>query len=445
MPDTAPKRVQAGIVALAVLAALAAGGRAGQNPPSPDEASKAALAPSRAELWKARRIEKARHLTPETPNGFQRIMLRLEQGDFLAVNFHGFYPKATSISPGSGFSPGARFWRPNILRSPWGFQASAAVSLRGYQLYDAQFGKVFKTPPEAFLQPTGPVGFETPRPGVDLDRFFLFGDVRYRNFPQEDFYGTGPDSRRQDRADFRLEDASIDLVSAYRFNRVWSAIARAGLLDSHVGAGADDRFPDVPDLHGEASAPGLEAGPDYFRFSAGLLADRRDHSGNPHSGGIVSLSYSRYQQRGGEGFDFNRYTLDAREYLPLGSRARVLALHLFASAADADNGSRVPFFLKRWLGGRDALRGFPDFRFRDDNLLLMSVEYRWEAAPALELALFGDFGKVFADRSRFDFQDLEKTYGGGVRFKTSSSVLFRVEFGRSPEGNRVALSFGPSF
>ena len=97
------------------------------------------------------------------------------------------------------------------------------------------------------------------------------------------------------------------------------------------------------------------------------------------------------------------------------------------------------------LGGQDTLRGYRNFRFRDNNVLYMSAEYRWEAAAGIDLALFYDTGKVFPDQDGFNFDNLRDTYGFGIRGKSLRRVVFRLDIGRSDEGTRLFISFGPSF
>ena len=48
----------------------------------------------------------------------------------------------------------------------------------------------------------------------------------------------------------------------------------------------------------------------------------------------------------------------------------------------------MPFYLQSFLGGSHTLRAYASQRFRGEKLALFQAEYRWEAAPAVELALF---------------------------------------------------------
>ena len=77
--------------------------------------------------------------------------------------------------------------------------------------------------------------------------------------------------------------------------------------------------------------------------------------------------------------------------------------------------------------------------------MVMNVEYRWEAFSGLDVALFGDAGKVFNSSREFNFKDLEKSYGFGFRFNTAKSVFLRIDTAFSNEGPRVFLKFGHVF
>jgi outer membrane protein assembly factor BamA len=97
------------------------------------------------------------------------------------------------------------------------------------------------------------------------------------------------------------------------------------------------------------------------------------------------------------------------------------------------------------LGGQDDLRGFRPFRFRDKNLLLLNTEYRWEVFSGLDMAVFGDAGKVFARKSQLNLKDLETSAGFGFRFNARNNVFLRLDVGFSHEGFQVAMKFNNLF
>ena len=401
---------------------------------------------TRAESWRRQRLQK--QIQPYRQKGLEKSLLYLEKKGFqeiLDINFKGFYPKFANLSTGSGFAPGVRFWKPNIGGSLFDLQSSANFSTRGYEQYELQFGNFYLGAQEYFLGANLVVSGPQLVVVTREKKSFLYGAVRYRHFPQEDFFGVGPESSESDRTNYLLQDTAYVAVFGYQFERWLGVGARTGFLQSDVGSGTDERYPSTETLFDDQSAPGLAEQPDFFHLSTAVFFDFRDLPGKPHKGGLLGLSYSRFDDLDDNQFQFNRYAFDARGYLPLGSVARVFAVRFFASFDDAPSGSRVPFYLQDTLGGSQTLRGFREFRFRDTNLMYLSGEYRWEAAPAIEGAFFYDAGKVFNDRSDFDFAGLEKSYGVGVRFKTKNAVVFRFDIGRSNEGTRIFFKFAPTF
>jgi hemolysin activation/secretion protein len=92
------------------------------------------------------------------------------------------------------------------------------------------------------------------------------------------------------------------------------------------------------------------------------------------------------------------------------------------------------------------LRGYPDFRFRDRNRLLMTAELRWTPARFLDMAIFYDTGKVAARRADLDFSDLKESYGIGMRLVGMQGYSFRLEAARSRENDlRLIFSAGGAF
>jgi hypothetical protein len=276
--------------------------------------------------------------------------------------------------------------------------------------------------------------------------------VRYQHYPQTAFYGLGSGSRREDRSNFLYQDALYEVVAGYQAaRRGVAATVCAGLLQVFIGPGTSEEVPTIAQPLGrfdDVSAPGLErpvGQPDFLHLAASVLWDGRDEPGNPHRGGMIAVSAARFDQRGGGEYDFDRLAADARGYAPLGSRQRVLALRALASADRNDRADRVPFYFQQALGGSRTLRGFPSFRFRGEKILLLQAEYRWEAWPALEFALFADAGRAFGAAEDFAVRGLETDHGFGIRLKTHDAVLARFDIARSSEDTRYLLRLGPSF
>jgi hypothetical protein len=421
----------------------------GTAPAKAESAEAEPAAPTRVErLEEERRQRASRLLKPAKPGFLERQILAIEKQERPAIlDFHykGFYPRFQSISSGSRTAPAIRFWEPRVGGGPVSVHASAAYSLAGYQLYDAQVGLIPYV--EGKLPARSTRGDDVHELGAltrsRASHLILYGSARYRHNPRERFFGVGPDSRLEDRSLYLLQDDLYEIVGGYQFSERVTATVRAGLLQVDAGRSDDEALPSVADLFDAGSAPGLGAQPDYVRVQGTFLVDGRDRPGNPHRGGLLALSLARYDDRDGDAHGFNRLAIDARGYLSLGSPQRVLAARVLTSIDSTEAGARVPFYLMDALSNSHTLRGFQSLRFRDQRLLSLQAEYRWEAAPALELALFCDAGKAFPDG--FSLDDLETGYGVGLRVKTLDATLFRVDVARSREGTRVYLRFGAAF
>lgn len=86
----------------------------------------------------------------------------------------------------------------------------------------------------------------------------------------------------------------------------------------------------------------------------------------------------------------------------------MLAFRQVTALDTPDAGSSVPFYMRTTLGGSTFLRGHDSFRFRDDKLLALAGEYRFELRPKVELALIYQTGKVFRRMGEFGLSDLRR-------------------------------------
>lgn len=461
-----PYRSASRLLTTLVLLTLARAGFAQSEPPPRrddpavpasarrEPGSPPAEGPGRADGWRRQREEKAKQVKPARPGLLERIALYAESGtkrEFLTVKVSDLYLRPVGIRSGSGVALNLAYWDEGRANSNFNVFASAAYSIFEAESYELRLGKVphraKKIPPRSSnVEETAPFAPRGADEGGGDGPFYLYGRLRYRHLPRERFYGEGADSRLADGTSYRLQDMAYEAVAQYRIAPRIVGSARVGFLQVDVGTGRRPHVPSVEDLFDDPSAPGLLAQPDFLTGGFELLVDFRDQPGNPHRGGALNLSAMRFVDRGGGGsYRFNRYTLDARQFVSLGSPQRVLALRVITELSEADEGSRVPFYLQDALGGSRTLRGFETFRFRGDKVLALSAEYRWEAFPPVELAVFWDAGKVVDDFSDLDLRGLHRSFGGGLRIKSPDSTALRFDVARSAETTRYHLKFGFAF
>lgn len=380
---------------------------------------------TRAELLRREREQKATELQPPERSGLERLLLDFERGrlfERILNPAEGLYPKLGTITPGGGFSVGPAFRLPGQLGGHADVSAFAAGSVKKYWMVEGRLRM----------------------PRLAEERLSIDLHAQRYDFPEEDFFGLGPDSVRDDHVTYGLRSSVVGAAAVFHPVRWFSVSGTSAYLTPRVSSYAEpgrigSRFDD-------ASAPGLSEQADFMRYEAVADVNLRQPRGNPRQGGRYALTYQRFADRDGGRFSFDRVEADLQQYISLYRNRRILALRGLVSVSEADDGARVPFYLQRTLGGPDDLRGFRRFRFRDRHALLLQAEYRWEIFTAVDGAIFYDAGKVASRVEDLNLRDLESDYGIGFRFGTRNGVFLRVEgaFGSSG-GKHFVFRFGDVF
>jgi outer membrane protein assembly factor BamA len=388
-------------------------------------AGEASAQQTRAEELAARRAEKAKNLEPYKPKGPERVLLYIEEKRIIErlTEGDGLYPRIGGLTTGSGFAAGVGY-RKHFADDEVFLDVSGAFSAKKYIALDAKLMY----------------------PRFWRDRIELWSNVRYRDFPQEDFYGLGVNSSRTARTSYAIESTDFNGLAALRV-LPWLRIGTdVGLFKPDIGRGTDVRFPSTHDLFTDTEAPGLAAQPEFLYNTLFIEIDYRDFPGNARSGGLWRASYGTWNDHELDQFDFRRFDAEAAHFFPIFDKKRVFAFHMGLSYVNNERGHRVPFYFLPYIGGSDTVRGFREFRFRDENILYMNAEYRWEAFSGLDMALFVDAGEVRADWQDIDLHDLKTSYGIGFRFNTYKNVFLRFDVAMGGgEGTRMFLKFGKAF
>jgi outer membrane protein assembly factor BamA len=380
---------------------------------------------SRAGEVEALRRQKFAESRPEEPKRLEGLMLWIQERKILEKletpggGYKGLRPRLGGLSTGSGFAFGIQFDRVQMLQNQVDFSLQAAASRREYQLYQSKI--------------------DLPR--LAGERVFISATAAHRAMPQEDYFGLGARSSSAARSNYLHEDSLYSLGGGVRPLPWLRAGADIGWLQLNVGSGTDPRFATTERVFTDANTPGLDRQPDFLKAQWWAAIDTRDSAGNPRSGGYYGATYTTYADRSFDEFGFARFQTELQQYVPFSAGHRVIAMRFRAAFDDPKQGQRVPFYLQQTLGGSNDLRGFREFRFRDKNLMVSNLEYRWEAFSGLDMALFADAGKVFGSLDDLNLNNLETSYGLGFRFNTEKNVFWRIDIARSREGTRAFIKF----
>ena len=404
---------------------------------------------SRAARWRRVRRQKAQSMEEHRPSFVERAVSFVSSFggavvphrlilDVPRVEIADFHPVFGGLEGNAGTTAGVlyapTFWAGEQRLA----EAELLGSLRGYYGTGMRFGGVF-----------GP--------------YVGYAYARYQHRPRESFYGVGPDSQVDTEAGFRLDQGVVGGLLG------WSPRPSA-LLGGHVsyqanryGTGQGGR-PTVADQFG-ATLPGIGGDVDYLMLGAFFELDARDtpytrafgHRFAPTEPRLrgVSLDASRgfylasevthNLSMRGQDVDFTRFTLDVREFVPIGKELlHGFSFRQFASVTHS-GGGRVPFYRLQSIGGARSLRGYPSGRFRDRNVLLANGEVRCQIWHWIDMAVFADVGHVFRDVRDVDAVDPHLGYGLGFRVKNDGKTLGRVDVARGREGWELHLDLGSLF
>jgi hypothetical protein len=390
---------------------------------------------SRAALLAAEREKKASDSAPPERSKVEHALYAYDNWSglpFLMRPWHGF------TRPGAGFPAGAGMVFGLGYRHDLGRVRPAADPERPNRMEVDAVGAY--TTREYFR---GLAGFTIHNVGgapVDVR-----ASGQHYEYPQEDFFGFGQDSVEENRTNYLLRSTEGGADVRWQATRLVEVGGGISYLDPAVDSGTDSRFPSTDQVFNPATIPGYMNQPDFLRSEASVAFDWRDNPLHPHAGGRYAAQFSNFDDRDLDAYGFRRYSVELQQYIPIPDRYRTIAIRAAGIFTDAKEGQEVPFYFQPTLGGARALRGFREFRFRDQNAVLVSAEYRWEAWWALDGALFVDAGTVAPERKKLSLGNFDASYGIGFRIHSNRAFVARLDLSFSREGFIPLLRFEHAF
>ena len=378
---------------------------------------------TRAEALRLARAEKQKSIAPYEKNSVERGLDVAEDRALFLLTRETLYPKLGSLTTGSGFAYGLGWRNSRLFDRNLSLDAWVAGSIKRYFSWEVRGGL----------------------PRLAGGKAFAEGYYRRRDYPNEDFFGLGPDSLRSDQTAYAIRGNTFGAIGGITPDPRLRVGGGVEFLQPRVGRGTDDIVPSIEELFDETFVPGIDRQPDFLRTIAFVEFDYRMPR-YPRGGGYYRVEFNNFDDRNLSAYSFRRTDVELRQFFGFLSGRRVIALRGFVSTSDAGSGQAMPFYFMPSLGGHDTLRGFRDYRFRGPHALLLQGEYRFEIWSGLDGALFYDAGKVAERRGDLDFNDLESDYGFGFRFNTNEGIILRVDAGfGSPDGKHLFIVFGGVF
>jgi hypothetical protein len=377
---------------------------------------------------RASREQKAATVAPHRRGFIEKVLFELDDELLLERLLdapRGLYVRVGRVGEGAGFALGPAL---RYNAAAFDFKTSAALSMKRYLVGEASLRFPGTIGQNEYTRADGP---------------FVEISGRRRDFPQEDFFGLGPESALANRSDYALRDAWGSVTGGVEYRPLKAGVV-VGYLKTSTGAGSDRTMPSSTTVFTAAEMPGVGERHGFMVVEPFVEIATLDRSLEEHAGGIYRLSVAQYRDRTLDRHSFVRWTADVRHYFSFVDDTRTIAVRAWASAAEPEDGHEVPFYLQPALGGARTLRGYRTFRFRDRSALLLQAEYRWRINELVTGALFYDTGSVAATLG--DVGRFERNYGVGLRAGGPMGAAFRMDlaFG-GREGTRFLIRFDDAF
>ncbi|HEX7793440.1 MAG TPA: hypothetical protein VF456_03770 [Vicinamibacterales bacterium] len=407
------------------------------------------------------------------------------------ITDHPFHLAVGSLAPKNGFGFGLAFvapqskpnddwrinWSADIVGTP-----SAAWRAGAYaRLVNSRVPGIGVVGPDEGTSSTSAL----PRP---YPTFALYAQTT--SLPTVSYFGLGNQTSAADRTSFALRESTIgggafwpiartglfnrlNPVALFDLNGRWVRVAGSTSGESPA---IDSRFTDL-------SAPGLSAQPATIQVSEGLRI--------APAIGRVQLTYSGYLQQyvapSETALSFRRWTVDLGHELLLWTTSRQsgardtngpnecatsvdrtigeygcpdptivttnrvgsVGFRVIASSSAVSNGSRVPFYFQRTLGGSDIdgqrlLASYDDYRFRGPRLLALqqTIEHViWGPIGAFAAA---EEGRVALIGESLTTGTLRKSFGGGITLRVGGAPVATVGYAHGDEGHHFIMTVNSS-
>ncbi|MCZ6694767.1 MAG: BamA/TamA family outer membrane protein [Bacteroidetes bacterium] len=268
------------------------------------------------------------------------------------------------------------------------------------------------------------------------EKYFINGNIAIFKFP-EFYYGVGNDLPESNEEEvnynlIRWENQLLRKLSKVHFgglqiryfNQYNVIREEGGLLDSTQVAG----------FNGSVVA-GL--GPV-------LLYDSRDNVVNASKGFFLELSATFHGHYFGGEYNFQRYRIDVRKFLPLNpDRSHVLAFQFLGNFVVGE----APFKQLSELGGDEIMRGYYRGRYRDQHLLAVQSEFRFTLWRFIGMVVFAGVGDVANNVGDFNFADIKPSFGVGLRVMVNKKekVNIRADLGFGKDSSGFYLDITEAF
>ncbi len=255
--------------------------------------------------------------------------------------------------------------------------------------------------------------------GQDPQWEYQFG-AGYRKIPNARYFGLGPNTSPLGESFYTQETSWIGFHMSRWLSEVFACQAGVNYYWIANRGPHEKARPPLQEVYADNLPYGWGERSDGLNLQLALINDNTLSDGRPLTGGTRRLKASYFAGGGVPEASFWTFRGELEQFFPLWLSFRGLALRGAVTWIEAHG----PVHFQRLLTNDDPdlLRGYDDFRFRDEGLLCLTAEYRWPilawndiAAQGVDAYLFTDIGQVFGEFADISLAQLTESYGFGLR------------------------------
>jgi outer membrane protein assembly factor BamA len=282
-----------------------------------------------------------------------------------------------------------------------------------------------------------------------------FGDRRplglrlgadYEHKPNRRYYGIGNNTPETDLSYFRLASTNVEaalLIGATSRRQVRLVGGYSGMSP---GAGYHGT-PLLDDVFTPASAPYAHQTTQELWYGLASDFSALDDARNPSLGVGGNVDLRRAVGLRSSDPDYYQWSGEVRAFVPVFARRRVIALRgVYAGVGPVGGTTTIlPFYRLPESRGLSHFAAYSSGRYRDQQLMLARVEYRWQLVQELSILGLYELGEVAPRTGLFSLNDAHLSYGGGLRLGLSDAAILRFELATSDEGLHAFIGVGSNY
>lgn len=264
------------------------------------------------------------------------------------------------------------------------------------------------------------------------NRIWIDGIVQYQNWLQE-FYGIGNNTEYSSLEIIEFQHWYTDLRLLYKAKKLYIGpqVRFNKVFDTSYAADSTFAWADVAGKNGYQTVG----------IGAALILDTRDNNIFPYEGYYISLSnYHHPLWASKKQFSFYNLEFDYRHFFNPRKGKHVLAVRAYMSANFGD----PPFRLMALHGGQFLGRGYYEGRYRDMEMWLAQLEWRYPLVWRFRGTLFASAGDVARVPSDFSFRTINWAVGAGLRFVVNPKErnMIRLDYAHGKTKEDKGFYFG---